>query len=143
MATAGASFSDLGDGPERPDHCGGERDDPGSRIHVRVVLKEEKRKMEEIGVEARQAVPQPRPRQESECDPEAGDDEHELDVVGRNRERTVADRLQQPDLLALQSIMRVSVMLMRKADTSRKIGGITRLRASSCLSSASRNACES
>ena len=102
MATAGASCRHLGDGSQRADHRRDQRDDPRSRVDVRVVLEEQEREVEEVGVEARQPVAEPCARKKAQHDPNAGDSQHELHVVAGDGGRTIADRLQQADLLALQ-----------------------------------------
>ena len=85
-------------------------------------------------LEPRQSVPEPRTGHGTDGDANDRDNEDQLHVVDANREAAVAERLQQADLFALKGNQAgVRVMLMRKAETSRKIGGITCAMLLSCF----------
>ena len=58
--------------------------------------------MKEVAVEAGEAVAEPRAADEADSDADCRDEENHFDVVTSDRQRPVAERLQEPDLLALQ-----------------------------------------
>ena len=92
----------LAHGLERSRDSGEDRDQPGNDVDVRVMAKNQEREVEKIAVKARETFSHPRTRDIPNGDADQRYGEHDLDVMGGDRHRSIPKGLEKPDLLPFQ-----------------------------------------
>ena len=88
--------------PDRTSHCGNESDTCRNYIDGRVAAEDEEREAVGAGIDLGDLAAQPDTQRDADEYADNGDQRDELHVVPSNGPGRIAERLQQPDLLALK-----------------------------------------